>query len=90
LLRALWASGGRVSEVLALRPKDVHRDHLVLPNRKNPGMCEMRVEAALVGRAVDLGLLRARVNGAPTGTPFPASSGRPTSGARSPPRSGRR
>ena len=43
LLRALWASGGRVSEVLALRPKDVHRDHLVLPNRKNPGMLVKRV-----------------------------------------------
>jgi integrase len=43
LLRALWASGGRVGEVLALRPKDVHRDHLVMPNRKNPGMPVKRV-----------------------------------------------
>jgi integrase len=43
LLRALWASGGRVSEVLALRPKDVQRDHLVMPNRKNPGMPVKRV-----------------------------------------------
>src|SRR5579859_3248118 len=37
LLRCLWATGGRVSEVLALRPRDVRRDALVLPNRKNPG-----------------------------------------------------
>src|SRR5919205_2733407 len=36
LLRVLWATGGRISEVLALRPRDVHRDSLVLPNRKNP------------------------------------------------------
>jgi integrase len=36
LLRALWATGGRISEVLALRPMDVHRDSLVLPNLKNP------------------------------------------------------
>jgi integrase len=43
LLRALWASGGRVSEVLSLRPKDVQLDHLVLPNRKNPGMPVKRV-----------------------------------------------
>ena len=37
LLRVLWATGGRVSEVLALRAQDVRRDALVLPNRKNPG-----------------------------------------------------
>ena len=36
LLRTLWATGARVSEVLALRAMDVHADHLVLPNRKNP------------------------------------------------------
>jgi integrase len=36
LLRALWATGGRVSEVLALRAQDVRRDALVLPNLKNP------------------------------------------------------
>ena len=36
LLRCLWASGGRVSEVLALRPRDVQPTALVLPNRKNP------------------------------------------------------
>ena len=36
LLRVLWATGGRVSEVLALRAADVRRDALVLPNLKNP------------------------------------------------------
>jgi integrase len=36
LLRVLWATGGRVSEVLALRAMDVRRDALVLPNLKNP------------------------------------------------------
>jgi integrase len=36
LLRTLWATGGRVSEVLALRAQDVRRDALVLPNLKNP------------------------------------------------------
>jgi integrase len=38
LLRVLWATGARVSEALALRPMDVQRDHLVLPNRKNPNL----------------------------------------------------
>lgn len=37
LLRCLWATGGRVSEVLALCPRDVQAAALVLPNRKNPG-----------------------------------------------------
>jgi integrase len=36
LLRVLWATGGRISEVLALRAADVRRDALVLPNLKNP------------------------------------------------------
>jgi integrase len=35
-LRMLWATGGRVSEVLALRAQDARRDALVLPNLKNP------------------------------------------------------
>ncbi len=43
LLRVLWATGGRVSEVLALRPLDVHRDNLVLPNLKNPSRPVKRV-----------------------------------------------
>ena len=43
LLRVLWATGARVSEVLALRPMDVQRDHLVVPNRKNPSLPVKRV-----------------------------------------------
>ena len=43
LLRVLWATGGRISEVLALRPMDVQRDSLVLPNRKNPNLTTKRV-----------------------------------------------
>jgi integrase len=43
LLRVLWATGARISEVLALRPIDVQRDSLVLPNRKNPNMTVKRV-----------------------------------------------
>jgi hypothetical protein len=40
------ASSGRrcrISEVLALRPMDVQRDSLVLPNRKNPNLTVKRV-----------------------------------------------
>jgi integrase len=36
LLRMLWATGGRISEAMALRACDMQRDALVLPNRKNP------------------------------------------------------
>ena len=36
LLRVLWATGARISEVLALRPMDTRRDSLVVPNLKNP------------------------------------------------------
>ncbi len=36
LLTTLWATGARISEVLTLRPRDIHRDGLVLPNLKNP------------------------------------------------------
>jgi integrase len=43
LLRVLWATGARISEVLVLRPRDVHRDSLVLPNRKNPNLPIKRV-----------------------------------------------
>jgi integrase len=43
LLRVLWATGARISEVLALRPRDVERDSLVLPNRKNPNVTVKRV-----------------------------------------------
>jgi integrase len=43
LLRVLWATGARISEVLALRPMDVQRDSLILPNRKNPNLTIKRV-----------------------------------------------
>lgn len=36
LLTTLWATGARISEVLALRPRDVRRQGLALPNLKNP------------------------------------------------------
>jgi integrase/recombinase XerD len=36
LLTTLWATGARISEVLALRPRDVRRQGLTLPNLKNP------------------------------------------------------
>jgi len=54
LLRVLWATGARISEALALRPMDVQRDSLVLPNRKNPNQSVKRVflpgtEQALTG-----------------------------------------
>jgi integrase len=43
LLRVLWATGARISEVLALRPMDILRDSLVLPNRKNANLTVKRV-----------------------------------------------
>lgn len=43
LLRMLWATGARISEALALRPMDVRRDSLVLPNLKNPSRLTKRV-----------------------------------------------
>src|SRR6266851_887012 len=43
LLRVLWATGARISEALALRPLDVRRDSLVLPNLKNPNHTVKRV-----------------------------------------------
>ncbi len=43
LLRVLWATGARISEALTLRPRDVRRDSLVLPNRKNPNQTTKRV-----------------------------------------------
>src|SRR5712691_9260976 len=43
LLRVLWATGARISEALALRPMDVRRDSLVLPNLKNPSRSTKQV-----------------------------------------------
>jgi len=42
-LRVLWATGAPVSEAFALRPMDVQRDHLVLPNLKSPNLTVKRV-----------------------------------------------
>ncbi|MGI9148608.1 MAG: hypothetical protein ACR2IK_19030, partial [Chloroflexota bacterium] len=36
LLTTLWATGARISEVLALRPRHICREALVLPNLKSP------------------------------------------------------
>ncbi len=54
LIRTLWATGGRVSEVLELTPVDVQPDALVLPNRKNRTRTWKQVflpqaEASLIG-----------------------------------------
>jgi len=43
LLRVLWATGGRISEALALRACDIQRDALILPNRKNPSQPTKRL-----------------------------------------------
>jgi integrase len=43
LLRVLWATGCRITEALELRPRDVGRDSLLLPNRKNPARPLKRV-----------------------------------------------
>src|SRR5260370_24859804 len=43
LVRALWATGARISEALTLRPMDVRRDSLVPPNLKNPSRRTKRV-----------------------------------------------
>ena len=42
-MRVLWATAGRASETVALRPRDVERDALVLGNRKNPERPTKRV-----------------------------------------------
>ncbi len=52
LLRVLWATGGRISEALALRACDIQRDALILPNRKNPARPVKTV--FLVGGDMDL------------------------------------
>jgi len=52
LLRTLWATGARISEVLALRRDDIQRGALMLPNLKNPGRVWKKV--ALPGGQVDL------------------------------------
>jgi integrase len=83
LLRALWATGGRVSEVLALRGQDVRRDSLVLPNLKNPGRPTKRVflaagDADLPGEL----LLFQREQGLPPEAPLFSSRTRDPAGRR--------
>jgi integrase len=64
LLTTLWATGARISEVLTLRPRDIHRDGLVLPNLKNPSRLvkTAHLSAAHAGLPGDL-LVWARENG---------------------------
>jgi integrase len=64
LLTTLWATGARVSEVLMLRPRDIHRDGLVLPNLKNPSRLvkTAHLSVAHTGLPGDL-LVWARENG---------------------------
>jgi hypothetical protein len=45
LLRVLWSTGARIS-ALTLRPMDVRRDTLVLPNLKNPSRPTKQVACA--------------------------------------------
>jgi len=63
LLATLWATGARISEVLKLRPRDIHRDGLVLPNLKNPSRMvkTAHLSAAHAGLPGDL-LVWAREN----------------------------
>ncbi len=64
LLTTLWATGARISEVLVLRPRDIHRQGLVLPNLKNPSRLikTAHLSAAHTGLPGDL-LVWARDNG---------------------------
>ena len=64
MLTTLWATGARISEVLTLRPRDIHRQGLVLPNLKNPSRLvkTAHLSAAHAGLPGDL-LVWARENG---------------------------
>ena len=83
LLRVLWATGARISEVLALRPRDVRRDSLVLPNRKNPNQTTKRVflPGAELGLTGEL-LLWAKEQGVADDEPLFFSRKRGADGAR--------
>ncbi|MBV9596119.1 MAG: tyrosine-type recombinase/integrase [Chloroflexi bacterium] len=63
LLTTLWATGARISEVLRLRPRDVKRGGIVLPNLKNPSRLvkTAHLSSAHAGLPGDL-LLWAREN----------------------------
>jgi len=83
LLRVLWATGARISEVLALCRMDVLRDSLVLPNRKNPNVTVKRV--FLPGGELDLTgelLLWAKEQGVADHEPLFFSRKRETDGTR--------
>ena len=85
LLRVLWATGARISEALSLRPMDVRRDSLVLPNLKNPSRLTKRVflpagQADLPGAL----LLWAKEHGLADDQPLFFSRKRAGSGARRP------
>jgi integrase len=85
LLRVLWATGARISEVLALRAVDVRRDTLVLPNRKNPSRLVKRVflpgsELGLTGEL----LLWAKESGVGDHEPLFFSRKRAADGSRRP------
>src|SRR5712691_5089085 len=84
-MRVLWATGARVSEVLALRPTDVRRDSLVLPNRKNPNLTSKRVvlPGAELGLTGEL-LLWAKEQGVADDEPLFFSRKRGAAGARRP------
>lgn len=85
LLRCMWATGGRASEVLALRPMDVQRGGLVLPNRKNRDRADKFV--ALPGGGADLVaelLLYAQQNGIGPRDPLFASRVHGADGRRRP------
>src|SRR5439155_2729 len=64
LLTTLWATGARIREVLTLRPRDIHREGLVLQNLKNPSRLvkTAHLSAAHAGLPGDL-LVWARENG---------------------------
>jgi integrase len=83
LLRVLWATGARISEVLALRPMDVQRDNLVLPNRKNPNLLIKRVflPGAELGLTGEL-LLWAKEQGVADNEPLFFSRKRDSNGSR--------
>jgi integrase len=83
LLTTLWATGARISEVLALRPRDIHREGLVLPNLKNPGRLvkTAHLSAAHAGLPGDL-LVWARENGLDYDDPLFFSRQRAANGRR--------
>ena len=83
LLRVLWATGARISEVLTLRPMDVQRDSLVLPNRKNPNLPIKRVflPGAELGLTGEL-LLWAKEQGVADHEPMFFSRKRDSNGSR--------